>query len=56
MMDELDRIQQAWLAANPQAPALVGMPETAPLASPVSAPVSTPVARPVRERGMPSAA
>ena len=51
-----ERIQQAWLAANPQAPALVGMPETAPLASPVSAPVSTPVARPVRERGMPSAA
>ncbi len=42
-----ERIQQAWLAANPQAQALVGMPAATPLASPVSCPV--------REHGMPSA-
>lgn len=46
-----ERIQQAWLAANPQAQALVGMPDATPTASPVSVPVS----RPVREHGMPSA-
>jgi Bacterial PH domain len=47
-----ERIQQAWLAANPKAVAMVGMPEVGSAASPVSAPVS----RPVREHGMPSAA
>lgn len=51
-----ERIQQAWLAAHPQAAVLVGMPEASPVASPVQVPASTPVARPVRERGMPSAA
>jgi hypothetical protein len=51
-----ERIQQAWLAANPSAAALVGMPEAAPLSSPVSSPVSSPAARPVRDHGMPSAA
>lgn len=46
-----ERIQQAWLAANPQAQALVGMPD----ATPVSAQVPVPVSRPVRGHGMPSA-
>lgn len=51
-----ERIQQAWLAANPQAAALVGMPvpSAAPTASPL--PVAMPVKRPARERGVPSAA
>ncbi len=43
-----ERIQQAWLNANPQAAALVGMPEPSA--------VTPPAARPVREHGMPSAA
>ena len=43
-----ERIQQAWLAANPQTAALVGA--SAP------APVTAPVSRPVRDHGMPTAA
>lgn len=49
-----ERIQQAWLAANPQVQARVGAVEPAPLA-PVP-PVAVPTARPVRERGVASAA
>lgn len=45
-----ERIQQAWLAANPQAAALVGMPDATP------APTSQPVSRPLREHRLPSAA
>jgi Bacterial PH domain len=51
-----ERIQQAWLAANPQAEALVGMPVVAPTAAPVASPMAAAVPRPVREHGMPSAA
>jgi hypothetical protein len=51
-----ERIQKAWLAANPQAAALVGMPAAAPHAAPVASPVAEPASRPVREHGMPSAA
>jgi Bacterial PH domain len=47
-----ERIQQAWLAANPQVQSRVGMPEGAP----ATVPVASPAARPVREHGMPSAA
>ncbi|WP_084383268.1 photosynthetic complex putative assembly protein PuhB [Hydrogenophaga flava] len=49
-----ERIQQAWLAANPQVQAQVGAAEPAPL-TPV-APVAMPNARPVREHGVASAA
>lgn len=49
-----ERIQQAWLAANPQVQAQVGAAEPAPL-TPV-APVAMPTARPVREHGVASAA
>ena len=51
-----ERIQKAWLAANPQVPARVGRPEAAPSPAPMPAPVASPVSRPVREHGMPSAA
>lgn len=49
-----ERIQRAWLAANPQVQARVGAAEPLPL-SPV-APAAVPAARPVREHGMASAA
>jgi len=51
-----ERIQQAWLAANPQAAALVGMPAPSSSSAPMPSPVVAPVSRPVREHGMPSAA
>lgn len=55
-----ERIQQAWLAANPHAAALLGMPEplsgAVPSSSPSPSPVAAPVSRPVRDHGMPSAA
>jgi hypothetical protein len=47
-----ERIQQAWLAANPQAQARVGQPAAAPSATPVAAPRS----HPVPEHGMPTVA
>lgn len=49
-----ERIQRAWLAANPQVQARVGAVEPAP-GVPV-APVSAPITRPVREHGVASAA
>jgi Bacterial PH domain len=51
-----ERVQQAWLAANPQAAALVGMPAPASASAPTPSPMAAPVSRPVREHGMPSAA
>lgn len=49
-----ERIQRAWLAANPQVQARVGAVEPAP-GVPV-APVSAPITRPVREHSVASAA
>ena len=51
-----ERIQQAWLAANPQAAALVGMPAPTSASAPTPSPMAAPVSRPVREHGIPSAA